>query len=129
MNFSKTFYSRKPSKNKLILSKNIFFNSARGNNSIFYNTNYKKYNSFSTSLNKSTKNFISKNELKTISKLLNEKFEKSLEFKEQLKSFYKNDIKSKIRKSNKYKSLFEKTEISDSNNFNSDMEKMLINSK
>ena len=129
MNFSKTFYSRKPSKNKLILSKNIFFNSARGNNSIFYNTNYKKYNSFSTSLNKSTKNFISKNELKTISKLLNEKFEKSLEFKEQLKSFYKNHIKSKIRKSNKYKSLFEKTEISDSNNFNSDMEKMLINSK
>ena len=67
--------------------------------------------------------------MKTISKLLNEKFEKSLEFKEQLKSFYKNDIKSKIRKSNKYKSLFEKTEISDSNNFNSDMEKMLINSK
>ena len=129
MNFSRTFYSKKPSKNKLYLSKNLFWNTIKDNNSIFYNTNYKKYNSFSKSLNKSSKNFISKNELRTISKLLSEKHEKKEELKEQLKTFYKNEIQAKIRKSTKYKSLFEKTEISDPNKFHSDLERVLINSK
>ena len=115
MDFSKTFYS---SKNKLLLSKNIFGNYLRDNKSakkLFYITNYKNYNSYSTSpTNNSSKNCITKNTLKSINKLMSERIERHKEIKTQLKTFYKEEIKTKIRKSNKYRSLFEKTEISNS---------------
>ena len=130
MEFSKTFYS---SKNKLVLSKNIFGNYLRDNKSakkLFYITNYKNYNSFSTSpTNNSSKNCITKNTLKSIQKLMSERMEKNREIKTQLKTFYKEEIKTKIRKSNKYKSLFEKTEISNSNNSKNELEKKLITLK
>ena len=128
MDFSKTFYS---SKNKLLLSKNIFGNYLRDNKSakkLFYITNYKNYNSYSTSpTNNSSKNCITKNTLKSINKLMSERIERHKEIKTQLKTFYKEEIKTKIRKSNKYRSLFEKTEISNSSK--NELEKNLINLK
>ena len=48
---------------------------------------------------------------------------------ENAKPIYKEEIKTKIRKSNKYKSLFEKTEISNSNNSKNELEKKLITLK
>ena len=133
MDFSRTFYMRKSSKNKLFFSKNLFDNYIRDNKSakkLLYVTNYKSYNSFSTSpTNSSSKNYMTKSNLKTINKLISEKLDKTREVKTQLKNFYKNEIKLKIRKSNKYKSLFEKTEINNSNNFKSELEKHLITLK
>ena len=133
MDFSKTFYARNSSKIKLFSPNNLVGNYIRDNKSekkLFYITHYRQYNSFSTSPTKSSsKNCITKNTLKSINKLMSEKLEKSREIKTQLKTFYKEEIKIKIRKSNKYKSLFEKTEISNSNNLNPELEKKLINSK
>ena len=122
MDFSKTYYQ----KNKLLLSSNFFKNSFHGNKStkkMFYATNYKKFYSTSTSpTTNSSKNCITKSTLKSLNKLMSEKLENSLRIKKQLKSFHKQEIKYKIRFSNKYKSLFEKTEIND-------IEKNLINYK
>ena len=86
-----------------------------------------KYKSLSSSpTNNSSKNCVTKDALKSINKLISEKLEKNRKLKLKLNSFYKEEIKFKIRKSNKYKSLFEKTEISNSNY---DLEKKLINTK
>ena len=133
MDFSRTFYIRNSSKNKLLLSKNIFNNYERSNKSAkkyFYITNYKKYNSFSTSpTNNTSNNYVTKNTLKSINKLISGKLEKSKDIKAQLKNFYKDEIKNKIRRSNKYKSVFEKTEVNNSNNMNKEFEKQMIQLK
>ena len=134
MDFSKTFYEKYSTKNKLFLSQNAFNDYTKYNRDknksakkIFYFTNYMKYKSLSTSPTKnSSKNCITKDTLKSINKLISEKIEKNRKLKLKLNSFYKEEIKFKIRKSNKYKSLFEKTEISQSNY---DLEKKLINTK
>ena len=134
MDFSKTFYIKNSTKNKLLLSQNIFgdynkYNHVKNKSAkkIFYFTNYMKYKSLSSSpTNNSSKNCVTKDALKSINKLISEKLEKNRKLKLKLNSFYKEEIKFKIRKSNKYKSLFEKTEISNSNY---DLEKKLINTK
>ena len=134
MDFSKTFYEKYSAKNKLFLSQNVFSNYTKNNRDknksakkLFYFTNYMKYKSLSSSPTKnSSKNCVTKDTLKSINKLISEKIEKNRRLKLKLNSFYKEEIKFKIRKSNKYKSLFEKTEISHSNY---DLEKKLINTK
>ena len=74
MDFSKTFYRKNSTKNKLILSQNIFHNNfIRDNKSskkLFYNThnniNYKSLSSSPT--NNSSNNCVTKNTLKSIKK-------------------------------------------------------------
>ena len=137
MDFSRTFYRKNSTKNKLILSQNIFHNNfIRDNKSakkLFYNThnniNYKSLSSSPT--NNSSNNCVTKNTLKSINKLISEKLEKSKNVKNKLKYFYKDEIKYKIRKSTKYKSLFEKTEISNSNyeNIKTDLDEKIFNIK
>ena len=133
--FSRTFYSNNLSKNKLYLSQNIYTNYITDNKTakkINYTNNDIKYKSISTSpMNNTSENHITKNTLRSINKLISHKLDKCRKIRTQLNSFYKQEIKYKIRKSNKYKSLFEKTEISNSNvdNFQSNLDKKLINAK
>ena len=134
MDFSRTFYSNNLSKNKLYLSQNIFTNYTTENKSakkIYYTNNDIRYKSISTSpMNNTSENHITKNNLKSINKLISHKLDKSRMVKTQLNSFYKEEIKYKIRKSSKYKSLFEKTEITNNfDNFQSSLDKKLINAK
>ena len=136
MDFSRTYYSKNFSKNKLYLSQNLYSNFTRDNISarkILSTNNDVRYKSLSTSpmKNSANKNHVTKNTLKSINKLISQKVENSRKLRTQLNSFYKQEIKYKIRKSGKYKSLFEKTEISNSNydNFLTNLDKKLINSK
>ena len=136
MDFSRTYYSKNFSKNKLYLSQNLYSNFTRDNISarkILSTNNDIRYKSLSTSpmKNSANKNHVTKNTLKSINKLISQKVENSRKLRTQLNSFYKQEIKYKIRKSGKYKSLFEKTEISNSNydNFLTNLDKKLINSK
>ena len=134
MDFSRTFYSNNLSKNKLYLSQNIFTNYTTENKSakkIYYTNNDIRYKSISTSpMNNTSENHMTKNNLKSINKLISHKLDKSRMVKTQLNSFYKEEIKYKIRKSSKYKSLFEKTEITNNfDNFQSSLDKKLINAK
>ena len=135
MDSSIAFYSNNLSKNKLYLSQHIYTNYTRDNKlvkKVFDYNNDIKYKSISNSPMKNTsENYITKNALKSINKLISHKLDKSRMIKTQLNSFYKQEIKYKIRESNKYKSLFEKTEISNSNydNFQTNLDKKLINAK
>ena len=75
MDFSRTYYSKNFSKNKLYLSQNLYSNFTRDNISarkILSTNNDVRYKSLSTSpmKNSANKNHVTKNTLKSINKLI-----------------------------------------------------------
>ena len=138
MDFSKTYYKSKNHKKniQLELSKTAFghFNyNKKLKNSFFYGN----FNSFSTDNPNKTpsQNIITNKMLKTITKFRSSKSSKDKIINQNLQHFHTQAIKLKIRKNKKFKSLFDKIDISSPSNnmFQSpklkQMQKNLINLK
>ena len=118
MNYSKTDYKNKflQNKNQLELSKTTFgkFNYNNKLKNSFYNG---RFNSFSMDIpiQTSTENILTNKILKTINKIRSSKSIKEKVINKKLKNFHTESIKLKIRENNKYKSLFDKIDLSSPN--------------
>ena len=119
MYFSKTFYKNQNSRKKikLELSKTAFgkFNYNKKPKSTFYYG--KNLNSFSmdTPIKTSSNNIITNKTLKELYELKSSKSTKDTIINNRLQNFHTEAIKIKIRKNKKYKSLFDKIDISSPN--------------
>ena len=138
MDFSKTFYKTKIHKNniQIELSKTGFAK-YNHNNKLKKGFYYGDFNSFSmdTPIHSSSKNSLTNKMLKTLNNFKSSKSSKDKIISYQLQNFHTEAIKYKIRKNKKYKSLFDKIDISSpsQNMFQSPqlkkMQKKLINLK
>ena len=138
MDFSKTFYKNKNQKNnfQLELSKTGFAK-YNYNNKLKKGFDYGNFNSFSmeTPIHSSSKNSLNNKILKTLNNFKSSKSSKDKIISYQLQNFHTEAIKFKIRKNKKYKSLFDKIDISSpsENMFQSPqlkkMQRQLINLK
>ena len=119
MYFSKTFYNNQNSRKKIKieLSKTAFgkFNYNKKPKSTFYYG--KNFNSFSmdTPIKTSSNNIITNKTLKELYELKSSKSTKDTIINNRLQNFHTEAIKIKIRKNKKYKSLFDKIDISSPN--------------
>ena len=137
MDFSKTYYKNKHKNHiQLELSKTGFgkYNYDKEIKKDFY---YGNFNSFSmdTPIHSSSKNSVTNKTLKNLNDFKSSKSSKDKIINNQLQNFHTEAIKIKIRKNKKYKSLFDKIDISSpsENIFQTpqlkEMQKKLINLK
>ena len=119
MDFSKTFYKSKNYKKNIFLElSKTTFGQFKYNNKLKKSFYYGSFNSFSTDNTNKTpsQNIITNKMIKTITKFKSSKSSKDKIINKHLQHFHTQAIKLKIRKNKKFKSLFEKIDISSPSN-------------